>query len=118
MDQLITGEVHDPHAVLGAHPAGGSTTIRTLRRGAGEVTLLVDGSAVRAHRGQTIAAALYASGRRALRTTRINGKPRGLYCGMGVCFDCVVKVNGETVRACMTPVEHGMQVTLPGRFDA
>ncbi|MGV9369210.1 1,4-alpha-glucan branching protein GlgB [Micromonospora tulbaghiae] len=45
MDQLITGEVHDPHAVLGAHPAGGSTTIRTLRRGAGEVTLLVAGEA-------------------------------------------------------------------------
>ena len=39
MDQLITGEVHDPHAVLGAHPAGGSTTIRTLRRGAGEVAV-------------------------------------------------------------------------------
>ncbi|GHJ15575.1 MULTISPECIES: 1,4-alpha-glucan branching protein GlgB [unclassified Micromonospora] len=43
MDQLIAGEAHDPHAVLGAHPADGSTTIRTLRRGAGEVTLLVDG---------------------------------------------------------------------------
>ncbi|MFF0657837.1 1,4-alpha-glucan branching protein GlgB [Micromonospora tulbaghiae] len=43
MDQLITGEVHDPHAVLGAHPAGGSTTIRTLRRGAGEVAVLADG---------------------------------------------------------------------------
>ncbi|MDO3685107.1 1,4-alpha-glucan branching protein GlgB [Micromonospora sp. C28ISP2-4] len=43
MDQLITGEVHDPHAVLGAHPADGSTTIRTLRRGAGEVTVLADG---------------------------------------------------------------------------
>ncbi|WFE39482.1 1,4-alpha-glucan branching protein GlgB [Micromonospora sp. WMMD998] len=43
MDQLIAGEAHDPHAVLGAHPADGSTTIRTLRRGAGEVALLVDG---------------------------------------------------------------------------
>ncbi|WFF09566.1 1,4-alpha-glucan branching protein GlgB [Micromonospora sp. WMMD1076] len=43
MDQLITGEVHDPHAVLGAHPADGSTTIRTLRRGAGEVAVLADG---------------------------------------------------------------------------
>ncbi|MET8066089.1 1,4-alpha-glucan branching protein GlgB [Micromonospora sp. NPDC005686] len=43
MDQLIAGEVHDPHAVLGAHLADGSTTIRTLRRGAGEVTVLADG---------------------------------------------------------------------------
>ncbi len=41
MDQLISGETHDPHAVLGAHPADGRTVIRTLRRGAGEVSVLV-----------------------------------------------------------------------------
>ncbi|MET8119592.1 1,4-alpha-glucan branching protein GlgB [Micromonospora sp. NPDC005189] len=42
MDQLITGATHDPHALLGAHPAAdGSTTIRTLRRGADDVVLLV-----------------------------------------------------------------------------
>jgi 1,4-alpha-glucan branching enzyme len=44
MDQLIAGEAYDPHAVLGAHPADGRTTIRTLRRGASGVTLLADGS--------------------------------------------------------------------------
>ncbi|MGC5286493.1 1,4-alpha-glucan branching protein GlgB [Micromonospora sp. DT231] len=41
MDQLISGATHDPHALLGAHPWEGSTTIRTLRRGAGDVVLLV-----------------------------------------------------------------------------
>ncbi|WP_433532386.1 1,4-alpha-glucan branching protein GlgB [Micromonospora sp. CA-263727] len=41
MDQLISGETHDPHAVLGAHPAGGRTVIRTIRRGAAEVSVLV-----------------------------------------------------------------------------
>ncbi|MFI0794524.1 1,4-alpha-glucan branching protein GlgB [Micromonospora rubida] len=41
MDQLIAGAAHDPHAVLGAHPADGRTTIRTLRRGAAAVTVLV-----------------------------------------------------------------------------
>ncbi|MDZ5447820.1 1,4-alpha-glucan branching protein GlgB [Micromonospora sp. 4G57] len=41
MDQLIAGETHDPHAVLGAHPADGRTTIRTMRRGAAEVAILV-----------------------------------------------------------------------------
>ena len=80
------------------------------------VTFTVDGVALEARRGQTIAAALYASGCRVFRTTRINGKPRGLDCGMGVCFDCVVKVNGETARACIKPVEDGMTVTLPARF--
>ena len=80
------------------------------------LTLTVDGIPLQACRGQTIAAALYASGRRTLRTTRVNGKPRGLYCAMGVCYDCLVKVDGETKRACMTPVENGMQVTLPEQF--
>ena len=80
------------------------------------ILLTVDGVPLAAYRGQTIAAALYASGRRVFRSNRINGKPRGLYCGMGVCFDCIVKVNGESSRACMTPVVDGMQVTLPTRF--
>jgi predicted molibdopterin-dependent oxidoreductase YjgC len=81
------------------------------------ITFTVDGEAHSALPGQTIAAALYASGRRILRHTRIEGKPRGLYCGMGVCFDCVVRVNGETTRACMRSVEEGMQVSLPVRFE-
>jgi predicted molibdopterin-dependent oxidoreductase YjgC len=80
------------------------------------VTLTIDGARVEAHRGQTLAAALYASGRRTFRATRVNGKPRGLYCGMGVCFDCIVKVDGKTVRACMQVVEDGMVVTLPAQF--
>ncbi|MET7963373.1 1,4-alpha-glucan branching protein GlgB [Micromonospora zamorensis] len=41
MDQLISGATHDPHALLGAHPADSSTTVRTMRRGAGDVVLLV-----------------------------------------------------------------------------
>ena len=82
------------------------------------VTFSVDGTPLDARRGQTVAAALYASGRRVLRATRIEGKPRGLYCAMGVCFDCIVKVNGETARACMRFVEDGMQVTLPKKFAA
>jgi 1,4-alpha-glucan branching enzyme len=43
MDQLIAGDVHDPHAVLGAHPHGTGTTVRTLRRGAREVVVLACG---------------------------------------------------------------------------
>ena len=41
MDELISGAVHDPHATLGAHPTGGETVIRTLRRGADDVAVLV-----------------------------------------------------------------------------
>jgi predicted molibdopterin-dependent oxidoreductase YjgC len=82
------------------------------------INLTVDGNPLHAHRGQTIAAALIASGRRIFRRTRVNGKPRGLYCGMGVCYDCVVRVNGETERACMRQVEEGMHIELPEQFGS
>src|SRR5689334_16092177 len=80
------------------------------------ITFAVDGEPLEARRGQTIAAALYTNGRRVLRATRIQGKPRAVYCAMGICFDCIVKVNGETSRACMRYVEDGMDVRLPKRF--
>jgi len=85
---------------------------------AGEpVTITVDGRAIEARRGQTLGAALLANGVRVLRRTRREGRPRGLYCAMGICYDCVVTVNGRPgTRACMTPVEPGMQVVLPVRF--
>ncbi|MEU7996421.1 1,4-alpha-glucan branching protein GlgB [Micromonospora sp. NPDC049060] len=50
MDQLIAGATHDPHAVLGAHPADGRTVVRTLRRGAADVALVVDGERHRMRR--------------------------------------------------------------------
>lgn len=81
------------------------------------VTLLVDGQPVAARRGQTVAAALLAHGRTVLRHTRNAGKPRGMYCAMGVCFDCVMTIDGHAgVRACMTRVEDGMHVTSPVQF--
>jgi predicted molibdopterin-dependent oxidoreductase YjgC len=70
-----------------------------------------DGGQIMACEGQTIAAALIASGRRILRRTSRRAEPRGLFCGMGVCFDCLVQVDGcPNVRACQTPVAHGIVV--------
>jgi sarcosine oxidase subunit alpha len=75
------------------------------------VTLTVDGEKLSAFRGETIAAALLASGRRIMRRTPREGRPRGLFCAMGVCFDCVVTLEGaEPVRGCMTLVEDGMSI--------
>jgi D-hydroxyproline dehydrogenase subunit gamma len=80
-----------------------------LRRGAA-VTINVDGVPLQAHLGETVAAALIADGESALRTTR-GGSPRGLYCGMGVCFECLVMVDGvPNTRACMTWVSDGMEI--------
>jgi predicted molibdopterin-dependent oxidoreductase YjgC len=72
----------------------------------------VNGQPIPARHGQTMAAVLLAAGHRIFRRT-VQGEPRGFFCGMGVCFDCLVTVNGlSEQRACMTPVQSGMQVQL------
>jgi len=71
----------------------------------------VNGRKVTAQRGQTIAEALLANGFRVFRRTR-NDAPRGFYCGMGVCYECRMIVNGiPNVRTCMTPATPGCEVT-------
>ncbi len=80
-----------------------------LRRGAA-VTISVDGEPRRAHVGETVAAALLADGDASIRRTR-GGFPRGVYCGMGVCFECLVVVDGvPNARACMTWIRDGMEI--------
>jgi predicted molibdopterin-dependent oxidoreductase YjgC len=67
-----------------------------------------DGRPVQVTEGQTVGAALYAAGIRSWRRTRMEGKPRGLFCGIGVCFDCLVTVNDRSaVRACMVEARPG-----------
>lgn len=61
-----------------------------------------------AEEGQTIAGMLLANGIRSWRTTRGADRPRGLFCGIGVCFDCLVRVNGvPDVRACQRVLADG-----------
>ena len=80
-----------------------------LRRGA-EVHLLIDGEAIVAYEGETIATALLTAGQWVFRHTG-NGEPRGIFCGIGVCYDCLVTVEGlGAVRACVTPVREAMKV--------
>ena len=84
---------------------------RNVERGRA-IQLTVDGEPFLAYEGETIAAALLAAGRRVLRHAEPKGDPRGIFCGIGVCFDCLVRVDGtRNVRACLTPVRDGMQVT-------
>ena len=80
------------------------------------VSMFVDGNIVHARRGQTIAVALLLAGQRTLRHTRNGGLPRGLYCGMGVCYDCIVQVDGVIERSCMRQVEQGIRVETLQRF--
>jgi predicted molibdopterin-dependent oxidoreductase YjgC len=71
----------------------------------------VDGKTVLARSGQTIAEALLASGVRTLRITQ-NQAFRGVYCGMGICYECRMIVNGiPNVRTCTTLVTPGCRIT-------
>ena len=83
---------------------------RGLTRGAA-LRLTFDGLDVEAYEGESIAAALLAAEVRATRRTRNGDRPRGLFCGIGACHDCLVRVDGSgPVRACLTPVRDGMAV--------
>ncbi|MEA5455880.1 (2Fe-2S)-binding protein [Sinomonas sp. JGH33] len=78
-------------------------------------TLTFNGEPLEAGPGQTVGAALMASGIPAWRTTRQGGRPRGLFCGIGVCFDCLVTVDGAAnQRACLVEVREGMRVEGSG----
>jgi predicted molibdopterin-dependent oxidoreductase YjgC len=75
------------------------------------VTIHVDGRSVAARAGDTVAAALLADGRDHCRTTPVSGEPRAPYCMMGVCFDCLVTVDGVGNRqGCLVPVREGMVI--------
>lgn len=78
-----------------------------------EVSITVDGRAVGAREGDSVAAALLAAGTVSCRTTPVSGAPRAPYCMMGVCFDCLVTVDGTpNVQGCMTRVRDGMRIEI------
>ncbi|TDC15054.1 FAD-dependent oxidoreductase, partial [Kribbella albertanoniae] len=84
-------------------------------RTADVVPVTVDGSPVEAVAGQTVAGVLLARGQDAWRTTRGEGQPRGVFCGIGACYDCLVVVNGvPDVRACQRTVSAGDEISSQG----
>lgn len=77
-----------------------------------------DGQHLTATRGQSVGSALTAAGITAWRTTRFDARPRGLFCGIGVCFDCLIEVDGiPNQRACLVAVTDGMRLR-PGTQEA
>ena len=90
-------------------------THSSIAAGGRPIRFWYDGQAVDGLEGETVAAALAASCIRQLRHTRDGGR-RGLYCGMGACFDCLVTVDGQaSQRACLTKAADGQQIrsTMP-----
>jgi len=75
------------------------------------VTIVVDGRRVEAREGETIASALVAAGWTAFRRTEKRHEPRGVFCAIGRCTDCVMTVDGvPNVRTCITLVREGMRI--------
>lgn len=97
---------------VGRHPVLGE-----LRKGR-EVLICVDGRYIPAREGEPLAAALFAAGVRRTRYSRKRGEPRGPFCMVGRCTECLMTVDGKpNVRTCITPVREGMRVETPGRSD-
>jgi predicted molibdopterin-dependent oxidoreductase YjgC len=82
-----------------------------VRVGTADLTIWFDGVAVPARTGDSVAVALLAAGIGTTRTTAVSGAPRGPFCMMGACFECLAVVDGcANVQSCMTPVRDGMRV--------
>lgn len=85
------------------------------------VTCTIDGRERTVPRGRTASAAMVLDGDgHALRRTRFTGQERGMFCGIGVCYDCLVRVDGSApLRGCLVEVEDGMEITrIPQEDDA
>ena len=79
--------------------------------GGRRVFIEVDGSRIPAIEGEPIAAALLAAGYKVFRRSVKRGEPRGVFCAIGRCTDCVMTVDGRpNVRTCVTPVVDGMKI--------
>ncbi|MCI8859564.1 MAG: (2Fe-2S)-binding protein [Lachnospiraceae bacterium] len=76
-----------------------------------KVTFLCDGEILEGYEGEPIAAALRAAGIMKHRYTKKEHTPRGIFCAIGRCTDCVMIVDGKpNIRTCVTPLKQGMKV--------
>ena len=76
-----------------------------------EIQFTFDDKTISAVSGQSVGAALLDANQRSLRKTRFNKNKRGIFCGIGVCFDCLVVINGvANQRACIIEAKNGMNV--------
>ena len=90
---------------------------RLLEAAGGRIRVTVDGNPVEARSGDSVAAAMLAAGLDHCRTTPVSGAKRAPYCMMGVCFDCLVTIDGIGNRqGCLVEVREGMRIeTQQGR---
>ena len=94
--------------IIKRHPVLSPRMVKNKR-----VTLHVNGKAIKANEGEVLSALLWSRGLLKLGHHHADCAPRGVYCGIGHCYECRVNVDGfEDVRACLTLVKDGMAVIL------
>lgn len=106
----MASNARSPNAKTPRTEAEGSRIRGSIKRGR-PLHFYFEGLEIGGFEGETVAGALLAAGIRTLRRAEISGDPRGLFCGMGVCFECRMMIDGQpNTRACMTTVRPGMRV--------
>lgn len=77
------------------------------------IRIFVNGRETAAYRGETVLAALIAAGYRQLRKAHRSGEARGAFCGMGICSECLITIDGSPNRySCMVEAEDGMEIEI------
>ncbi len=82
---------------------------------AAQAVVFVDEVELTLPEGMNLAAALLCAGIDVFRRTPVSGSPRGPFCMMGACYECLVEIDGVTRQACMSEVADGLRITLPGQ---
>lgn len=86
--------------------------IESVQKGE-KITIFVNGQKTIAYKGESVHAALIAAGYQILRKSKSGTEARGIFCGMGICYDCLVSINGNpNERACMKEVEEQMEIVI------
>jgi predicted molibdopterin-dependent oxidoreductase YjgC len=84
---------------------------KRLDPGSATLQISFEGEPLQARPGDSVAAVLLAQGVSTFRQTPVSGAPRAAYCMMGVCFDCLVEIDGVPNRqACLTEAADGMRI--------
>ena len=77
------------------------------------VTVRFEGTELKLPLGENLAGALLVAGVMPFRHTPVSGAPRGPFCMMGACYDCLVEIEGVVRQACMMQVRENMEITTP-----
>lgn len=95
-----------------------ASTFREIDPSTDRVTVRFGSAELSLPRGENLAGALLVAGVMPFRHTPVSGAPRGPFCMMGACYDCLVEIDGVNRQACMLQVTEGLEIKRPSIRDA